>query len=111
MPRLRQLELVLAVIARLLPFDLHLAASVAVVIAGLVALAVDIVRVRPTLAEAALAVDSEDGLNDRVSTALSLAASKPELASAESSDAADANADTRTQPSTNTLSACSAATR
>jgi hypothetical protein len=86
-------ELALAVIARLMPFDLHLAAAVAVVIVGLVALAVDTVRVRPTLAEAALAVDSEDGLNDRVSTALSLAASKPELASAEPTSSTDADAD------------------
>src|SRR5688572_24910894 len=66
-------ELVLAVVARLMPFEWHLAASVAVAVIGGVVFIIDAVRIRPTLAEAALAVDREDGLSDRVSTALALA--------------------------------------
>ena len=76
-------ELILAVVARLMPFQWQAISSVAVIALGAVALLIDAIRVRPTLAEAALAVDSEDGLADRVSTALSLATSSPDLASAE----------------------------
>ncbi len=67
-------ELVLAVIARVIAFEWHAVAAAVVVAVGVVAFLIDAIRVRPTLAEAALAVDSEDGLKDRVSTALSLAA-------------------------------------
>ena len=76
-------QLVLAVIARVIAFEYHLPAAIGVVVVGVVALIIDAIRVRPTLAEAALAVDSEDGLSDRVSTALSLATSAPELAGVE----------------------------
>src|SRR3954462_403797 len=78
--------LILAVIARLIPFEWLGAAAMGVVVAGSVALVIDAIRVRPTLAESALAIDSEDGLNDRVSTALALAKSSPELAEAAESD-------------------------
>jgi len=80
--------LLLAVVARVIPFEWHAASAIALVLVGLVAVVVDAVRVRPTLAEAALAIDSEEGLNDRVSTALALARSSPELAEA-STDGAD----------------------
>src|SRR5687768_11787610 len=66
-------ELALAVVARVFPFEFHVVAALAVALIGLVAFVIDAVRVRPSLAEAALAVDSEDGLSDRVSTALALA--------------------------------------
>jgi hypothetical protein len=66
-------ELALAVIARVTPLDFHLPAAVGVVVVGVAAFVVDAIRIRPSLAEAALAVDSEDGLSDRVSTALALA--------------------------------------
>src|SRR6187402_632188 len=68
------LELALAVVARVFPIEWHAIAAALVVGVGVVAFIVDAIRVRPTLAEAAIAADSEDGLKDRVSTALSLAA-------------------------------------
>src|SRR3954452_15744660 len=74
------IELILAVCARLIPFPYLAIASVAVIALGFVALLIDAIRVRPTLAEAVLAVDTEDGLADRVSTALSLATTSPDLA-------------------------------
>src|SRR6187401_3586954 len=64
-------ELVLAVVARLFPIQWHAAAAGLVVAIGAVVFAIDAIRVRPSIAEAAIAVDSEDGLKDRVSTALS----------------------------------------
>src|SRR5918994_5092329 len=66
-------QLILAIVARLLPFEWHLAVAVAVAGVGAVVFIVDAIRIRPTIAEAALAVDREDGLRDRVSTALALA--------------------------------------
>src|SRR5688572_23433420 len=74
-------ELVLAVIARITPIEWHALGAAAIGLVGLVVLIADAIRVRPTLSEAALAVDSEDGLADRVSTALSLATTSPDLAS------------------------------
>ena len=71
------IQLGLAIVARLMPFEWHAFAAALVVLGGLVALLIDAVRVRPTLAEAALAADSEDGLSDRVSTALALASVGP----------------------------------
>jgi hypothetical protein len=53
--------LVLAIIARIIPFEWHAASAVSLVLIGLAAIVVDAVRVRPTLAEAALAIDSEEG--------------------------------------------------
>ena len=79
--------LVLAIVARIIPFEWHALSAIAVVLLGMVAIVVDAVRVRPTLAEAALAIDSEEGLSDRVSTALALAKSSPELAEASGPDA------------------------
>ncbi len=106
-------ELALAVIARLMPFDLHLAASVAVVIVGLVVLAVDIVRVRPTLAEAALAV----GLRGRAERSSLHSTVTRGIETRAGFSRADVAADAtqmpiaRTRPSTSTSSVCSAATR
>jgi len=76
----------LAIVARIIPFEWLAAAAIGAVVIGLLAIAVDAVRVRPTLAEAALAIDTEEGLNDRVSTALALAKSSPELAEAAEAD-------------------------
>jgi hypothetical protein len=70
-------ELVLAVIARLIPFQWHGLSSVVAIAVGAVALLIDAIRVRPTLAEAALAVDSEETWQI-VSTALSLAITSPD---------------------------------
>lgn len=78
--------LVLAVIARVVPFEWLSASAIGLLVVGVAALIVDAVRVRPTLAEAALAIDSEEGLSDRVSTALALAKSSPELAEAADID-------------------------
>src|SRR3990170_2659818 len=89
-------ELALAIVARLMPFQWHALSSVAVIAAGAVALLIDAVRVRPTLAQAALAVDSEDALADRVSTALSLATTSPDLAS----DQPTADEGTDSEPAT-----------
>src|SRR5215211_6918235 len=62
--------LVLAVIARVIPFEWHTVSALGLIALGLVAVVIDAIRVRPTLAQAALAIDSEEGLRDRVSTAL-----------------------------------------
>jgi len=78
----------LAIVARIIPFEWLAAAAIGAVVIGLLAIAVDAVRVRPTLAEAALAIDTEEGLNDRVSTALALAKSSPELAEAAEAESA-----------------------
>ena len=43
--------LVLAVIARVIPFEWHAASAIAVVLLGLAAIVVDAIRVRPTLAK------------------------------------------------------------
>src|SRR6187399_651521 len=66
-------QLVLAVIARLFPIEWHALAAAAIVVIGVVAFIADAIRIRPSLAEAAIAVDSEDGLKDRGATALSIA--------------------------------------
>ena len=50
--------LALAIVARIIPFEWLAVAAIAAVAIGLVAIAVDAVRVRPTLAEAALAIDT-----------------------------------------------------
>ena len=81
--------LVLAVIARVIPFEQHALAAGALLIAGLVALILDAVRIRPSLAQAALAIDTAEGLRDRVSTALSLATTRPELAELTAADGVD----------------------
>ena len=78
--------LVLALIARIVPFEWLGVSAIGLLVVWVGALVVDAVRVRPTLAEAALAIDSEEGLNDRVSTALALAKSSPELAEATDID-------------------------
>ena len=54
-------QLLLALVARLMPFEWHAYFAMGLIVAGLAALAVYAVRVRPTLGEAALAVDSEQG--------------------------------------------------
>jgi hypothetical protein len=81
-------ELVLVLAARVVPLpSLPLAASVVAGI-GVVALLVAAARARPTIAETALALDAEQGLHDRVSSALELAARRPDLASSAPPDPA-----------------------
>ena len=75
-------ELVLAVAARFAPLGWAWSVALAIPVVGIVALLIDAVRVRPTLAETALALDNEQGLRDRVSSALELAMRSPELAGA-----------------------------
>ena len=74
------LELVLAVAGRLVPLGWAWSAALAIPVVGVVALLIDAVRVRPTVAETALALDSEQGLRDRRSSALEyFALRSPEL--------------------------------
>ena len=74
------LELILAVAARFAPLGWAWSVALALPIIGLVVLLFDAVRIRPTLAETALALDGEQGLRDRVSSALEIAIRSPEIA-------------------------------
>ncbi|HEV8053798.1 MAG TPA: hypothetical protein VGP30_03110 [Candidatus Limnocylindrales bacterium] len=76
-------ELLLAVAARITPLEWAPQAAAGLVIVTLLALLVDAARVRPSLTETALALDAEQGLRDRLSSALALAARDPDLAMAE----------------------------
>ena len=69
--------LVLAGAARLTPLGWAPLAAAAMVVAGLLALLIDAARVRPTLAETAMALDSEQGLRDRLASALALSERTP----------------------------------
>ena len=75
-------EAVLWTIARIVPFERAPYVALALPIAGLLLLAVLVLRARPSIGEAALAVDAEAGLRDRVSSALALAPSSPTMADA-----------------------------
>jgi hypothetical protein len=77
------LELFLALAARVAPLEWAWSVALAIPIVGIVAVAIDAVRVRPTLAETALALDGEQGLRDRISSALEIAERSPELADAD----------------------------
>ena len=66
--------------ARVVALDMVPAIVAAVLVAALVVLLLDAVRLRPTLAETALALDGEQALRDRISSALELAAQRPDLA-------------------------------
>src|SRR5207244_3411626 len=68
-------ELVLWLLARVFPLEVAPALGGAMPIAGLVLLLAAATLARPTLGEAALAVDAEAHTGDRIATALSLAAS------------------------------------
>ncbi len=84
------LELVLAVAGRLVPLGWAWSAALAIPVVGVVALLIDAVRVRPTVAETALALDGEQGLRDRLSSALEIALRSPELTmTMETGDAPD----------------------
>ncbi len=87
----------LAVAARIIAMEMLPALVAAVAVAGLVALLVDAVRVRPTLAEAALALDGEQGLRDRISSALELADQRPDLAGPIAAAAEGTSLDDRDQ--------------
>ena len=63
------LELLLAVAGRLVPLGWAWSAALAIPVVGVIALLIDAVRVRPTVAETALALDGEQGLRDRLSVA------------------------------------------
>ncbi|HEX8025266.1 MAG TPA: hypothetical protein VF484_03585, partial [Candidatus Limnocylindrales bacterium] len=77
-------ELVLWTAARFVPLELAPAAGLAIVVLGAVAWLVLAARSRPSLGEAALAVDREAGAGDRVASALALAAAPaPEPADVE----------------------------
>ncbi len=92
------LELVLAVAGRLVPLGWAWSAALAIPVVGVVALLIDAVRVRPTIAETALALDGEQGLRDRLSSALEIALRSPELTmTVDAGDAPD-GADRTTIP-------------
>jgi hypothetical protein len=71
------LELALFTVARFTPIEAAQAIGVAIPVLGLAVLAVAAIRARPTLGEAAIAVDREAGLGDRVASALALAVAIP----------------------------------
>ena len=52
-------QLVLAIVARVVPFEWHLLVAAMIIAVSVAALLIDVVRVRPTLAETALALDAE----------------------------------------------------
>ena len=81
-------ELLLAVLARSMPLGWAPLAAVAIALAGLLAVLIDAARIRPTTAETALALDAEQGLRDRLSSALELAALRPDIDAASSAPAA-----------------------
>lgn len=76
-------ETALAGAARLVALEAAPTLAAALPALAVLALLVETVRVRPTLAEAALAVDVEAGLADRLSSALELAVAWPRLAGPE----------------------------
>ena len=90
------LELLLALAARVAPLGWAGSVALAIPVVGLVALLIDAVRVRPTLAETALALDGEQGLRDRISSALEIADRSPEVSGAEDSGEAVGEAGTAT---------------
>ena len=90
------LELLLALAARLAPLGWAWSVALAVPVVGVVAMLIDAVRVRPTLAETALALDGEQGLRDRISSALEIADRSPELSGVWGSDEAVGEAGTAT---------------
>ncbi|MDQ3448764.1 MAG: hypothetical protein M3432_06265, partial [Chloroflexota bacterium] len=65
--------LVLAGAARVTPLEWAPLAAAGLILAGILALLVDAVRVQPTLAQTAMALDAEQGLHDRLGSALALA--------------------------------------
>jgi hypothetical protein len=73
-------ELVLFLAARFTPIEAARAIGVSLAVLGLAALAVAAIRARPSLGEAAIAVDREAGLGDRVASALALAVAVPAAA-------------------------------
>ena len=96
------LELVLAVAGRLAPLGWAWSAALAIPVVGVIALLIDAVRVRPTVAETALALDGEQGLRDRLSSALEIALRSPELSmTVETGDAPDGE-DRTTDPAADT---------
>ena len=73
-------ELVLAVAARLAPIESSRAIGAVILLVVLFGLFVAAIRTRPSLGEAAIAVDREGQLGDRVASALALAAAMPAAA-------------------------------
>src|SRR5207253_3077433 len=73
-------ELGLWALARFIPIEIAPTIGVAIPIIGLVALAIAIVWVRPSLGESAIAVDAEAHLGDQVTSALALAIGYPDSA-------------------------------
>ena len=85
-------ELALAVAARLVPIEAARAIAAALPLVGAAVLALLAWRVRPSLGEAAIAVDREAGLGDRSATALALAIAVPDAAGVPT-DVEDATTD------------------
>ena len=72
-------EAVLWTMARFIPIEAAPVVAAAIPIVVALILVVAIVRARPSLGEAAIAVDVEGGLGDRVSSAMELAVAYPAL--------------------------------
>jgi hypothetical protein len=79
-------ELALWTLARVVPIELAPAIAAAIPAVGVAVLATLTLRARPSLGEAAIAVDREGGLGDRAATALALAVAAPALAGPPSAD-------------------------